>query len=357
MSLPNTLTQLLSAGDRKDIHAATISNGLIHQTFCLTVDDQAYLLQSINKYIFPNPEGLIKNHVALYEHFNRPGSPFEHPLVKPLPFPSGNYLFTDELEQHWRLAEFIPGACTRSEIEETSQAEALADFFASFTRHASKINVTDWHIPLTNFHDLSFRYDQFQDAVQNDIAGRKSSLDQLIVEMKKRRPYVDFFSSLHNNAHFPLRMMHHDAKLSNVLIDERFHTWLCPIDLDTVMPGYFFSDIGDMIRSICNGAKEEDSPSTEVQFHADLYEALLAGYRNGMKGTLTKQEDAHLDVTGIIMTYMQSLRFLTDHLNGDVYYQIDQPGQNLDRAVNQLAFLKKMEEYLSTRGRFSMDIS
>ncbi len=352
--LPHSLIQLLSNDGKETIDVQPITEGLIHQTYRLAVGEQTYLLQSINRQIFQQPEGLIKNHLRLCDHFRSSNTPFSHPLANPLRFPNGEYIYVDEVQQPWRITEFILNAYTRPEVRDAEQARALADFFARFTKHASNIEPTHWHIPIPRFHDLSFRYEQLLDALRMDPIGRRSDNQELTDEVLQRAYYVDFFSSLKQNEHFPLRMMHHDAKLSNVLIDERTEAWLCPIDLDTVMPGYFFSDLGDMIRSVCNAASNEDGPTSEIRFRSDLYEALLAGYRQGMAGELTSKEDEHLDIAGVLMTYMQTIRFLTDHLNGDIYYRTDRPGQNLERAKNQFTLLGKMEAYLQATGRQSL---
>ena len=115
------------------------------------------------------------------------------------------------------------------------------------------------------------------------------------------------------------------------------------------MPGFFFSDLGDMVRSLCNGAGKEDANESEIFFRSDIYEALLKGYRDGMQEILSDAEYQQLDAAGVLMTYMQSMRFLTDYLNGDCYYLTVHPGQNLDRALNQLRLLEKMETYLGDR--------
>ena len=348
--LPYSLSNLLSNGSQA-IQVDPITNGLIHQTFRIQLGNNGYLLQSINTNIFSDPTGLIRNHQKLYDHFLNTNSPFPHPLAEPLPFPNGQWLFVDEHGKTWRISEFIPDSYTRTSVTDTSQSAALALFFAKFSRHASSMDRNSWHLPIPRFHDLAFRFEQFQQALENDRADRKTSQHKLINQLQERKDYVDLFSRFKDCDRFPLRMMHHDAKLSNVLIDQKTETWLCPIDLDTVMPGYFFSDLGDMIRSICNGSAKEDSPTDEVVFHADLFESLLTGYRSGMEDSLTPEENNLLGVSGILMTYMQSLRFLTDYLNGDIYYHTNRPAQNLDRTLNQLELLSKMETYLRETGR------
>lgn len=349
MTLPHSLNQLLTEGGKKEMRIHSLAGGLIHQTFQLWIDQQPFLLQSVNTNIFPEPEKLIQNHRVLYRHFLSADSPFSHPLAEPLPFPNGEWIYRDEEKNSWRRTSFIPNSYSRTEVEDASQAEELAHFFARFTQYASTLDPRKWQIPLPGFHDLRKRYDEFQTAIESDRAGRKIQSTELINELLKRKEYVDFFDRLRDHTHYPLRMMHHDAKLSNVLIDERFNTWLCPVDLDTVMPGYFFSDLGDMARSICSAAPGEDSPEAQIGFRSDLYEALLRGYRKGLHGSLSGTENQQLDMAGVLMTYMQVLRFLTDHLNGDKYYRIDRTDQNLYRARNQYCLLQQMEEYLGDR--------
>ena len=349
MNLPNSLVDFLTHGGKKRLHVHPITNGLIHQTYRIDIDEECSLLQSINTSVFSEPSGLIQNHRALYHHFSTPDSPFNHPLAKPLPFDQDQWLFTDETGQPWRRCAFIANTHTKANIESPEQAEALAEFFARFTRHASTIGQTSWHVPLPGFHNLRMRFDQFEQAIRSDLAGRKKDRRELIEALTTRIRYVEFFDRMTKSNLHPLRMMHHDAKLSNVLIDARTEEWCCPIDLDTVMPGYFFSDIGDMVRSICNGASDEDSTELETPFGSELYEALLQGYRKGMQGVLTEAEQMQLDLAGVLMTYMQTMRFLTDHLNGDLYYRTAYPGQNLLRAQNQFRLLEQMETYLGDR--------
>lgn len=349
-AIPPSLIQLLSVG-KTPPRITPISGGLIHKTFVVRAGHEETLLQSINTQIFSDPIGLIHNHLALYQHFRSTHSPFPHSLAKPLAFSNGEWLYVDEFHKTWRRTEFISDSRTHLAVEDSIQAQALAKFFAHFTKHATSLNQPNWHIPLPHFHDLSLRYDQLEQAIQEDRAGRAKNHLQLLTELKSRKRYVKSYRQIRLNPAFPLRMMHHDAKLSNVLIHDKEQTWLCPIDLDTVMPGYFFSDLGDMIRSICNGSGKEDSAVEHVQFRSDLFESLLDGYQSGMQSILSPEENRLLPLAGVWMTYMQCLRFTTDLLNGDLYYRIERTGQNTERAENQLELLRQMENYLMQTGR------
>ena len=348
--LPSELLQVLPFPvSSKDVFK--ITNGLIHHTYRVGSSEKKILLQSINSQIFPDPIGLTRNHFSLFHHFLQPQAPF--PLAKPLNFSNGDPVFWDSSSTCWRLSEFVEGTCTQSNVQTPEQAKKLARFFAAFTRFAAGIQDSDWPIPIPRFHDLTFRYEQFKNALDTASPIRLGTCQELTDALIGRRQYVSFYELLQHSEEYPLRMMHHDAKLSNVLIDERSGNWICPIDLDTVMPGYFISDLGDMIRSLCNTVSEDNPDGTCVRFRSEIYESLILGYTSGMGDALTQAERTHIHLAGLLMIYMQTLRFLSDHLNGDIYYQINHPGQNLERARNQFALLVEMESYLDKQGYLS----
>lgn len=320
-----------------------LSGGLIHQTFSVQTSSSSLLLQSINTKVFSDPEGLIHNHRILHQHFQASIAPF--PLAAPLPFSQGQWTIQDHSGSYWRLSQLITNTHTLDAVDGPAQAEELACFFARFTRFAASMQQAEWSIPIPKFHDLSHRFHQFQTALSTGLSDRINASQPLIDALIHRTGYVDFFEQLRNNPAYPLRMMHHDAKLSNVLVDSKNGQWVCPIDLDTVMPGYYFSDLGDMIRSLCNSRKEDEVANEQTILRTDIYQALVRGYLAGMGDALTPAELENIHQAGPIMIYMQALRFLTDHLNGDTYYRIDRPGHNFDRAQNQFDLLNQLEIY------------
>ena len=141
--------------------------------------------------------------------------------------------------------------------------------------------------------------------------------------------------------------MHHDAKISNILFSEETGQVICPVDLDTCMPGYFFSDLGDMIRSMACSEDESSSNFSEINIRKDFYESIVDGYMEVMQKLLTDSEKKFIHYSGLLMTYMQALRFLSDYLNGDMYYRTTYTEQNFDRAKNQLTLLQRLETFLS----------
>jgi Ser/Thr protein kinase RdoA (MazF antagonist) len=149
--------------------------------------------------------------------------------------------------------------------------------------------------------------------------------------------------------------MHHDAKISNILFDEETGTVICPVDFDTCMPGYFYSDLGDLVRSMACSEGERSVNFSEIGINLEFYDAVISGYLEVMQGLLTEAEKKYIHYSGLLVIYMQALRFLTDYLKGDVYYQISYPEQNFDRAKNQLILLEKLEEMLSNHYNFRND--
>lgn len=146
--------------------------------------------------------------------------------------------------------------------------------------------------------------------------------------------------------------MHHDAKISNVLFSNKTGKVVCLVDFDTVMPGYFFSDLGDMIRSMVCPEDETSTKFSNICIRKEFYEAIVTGYLDVIGKELTESEKKYIHYSGLLMIYMQSLRFLADYLNGDVYYQITYPDQNFDRAKNQLILLQRLEDFLGTNYQF-----
>jgi Ser/Thr protein kinase RdoA (MazF antagonist) len=202
------------------------------------------------------------------------------------------------------------------------------------------------NVIIPRFHDVRWRFEQFTQALENDAKQRLLRADELIRAFQKRSYLVEFYDRITQQPEFKLRVMHHDCKMSNLLLDEKTALPLCPIDWDTLMPGYYFSDLGDLIRSLSGTHPEDYADTHRIGIRKDFYRALLEGYLEGMGQAFTPSEKKLIHHAGPLMIYMQGLRFLTDYLNGDVYYKTTYPQQNFDRASNQHALLTRLETFL-----------
>ncbi len=331
-----------------------VNSGLINQSYKVTsrTNGLAFLLQRINDQVFRNPIQVQLNYEMLWKYLQDEGIPFTIPepkyFVDDVPF------YSDREQHYWRVFEFMSGTSTIRVAENTHQAKEVAITFAKFTSSFRNFDPARLYITIPDFHNLAFRFRQFNTALHTRNYDRLSKASPLVEELKKRERYVNFYEVLIESEEFPRRVMHHDAKISNVLFDEETGQVVCPVDFDTVMGGYFFSDLGDMIRSMACSQDENSTAFDELTIRPDYYQAIIEGYISIMGTQFTPSEKKYIHFAGLIMFYMQALRFLSDYLSGDTYYRISTPDQNFDRTKNQLLLLEKLEEYLLTTYQFKV---
>jgi Ser/Thr protein kinase RdoA (MazF antagonist) len=184
------------------------------------------------------------------------------------------------------------------------------------------------------------RYQQFLRAIETGNRERVNASEKLIGQLIGYSGLVSRFEQIRQNPDFRLRVIHHDTKISNVLFDNN-GKGLCVIDLDTVMSGYFISDLGDMFRTYLCPVSEEEKEEGRIEVRENFFRAILDGYLSEMQSILSQAEREHLFYAGQFMIYMQAIRFLTDHLMGDTYYGAAYPGHNYYRARNQYSLLHR----------------
>jgi thiamine kinase-like enzyme len=346
-------TPVLSKHEAGEMTFVSLNGGLINHTWLVRSQQKTpFILQQINTHVFPRPEDVQHNYISISEYAETEKTGLR------LPFPlydlEKNSLFIDEQGNCWRAFEFIDNAFSVSMAETPEQAEATARTFAEFTAAFNGFDTDQLKITIPDFHNLSFRFRQFEDAMQAVNNDRMAKASPLLEELKKRKKYQDFYEEIKKSStNFPLRVMHHDAKIANVLFCKETGKVICPVDFDTVMPGYFFSDIGDMIRSMACSSDENCTGFENLQIRDDYYKAILKGYRSVMDKYFTMEEKKYIHYAGLLMIYMQALRYMTDYLNGDIYYRIQYAEQNFDRAKNQITLLQKLEEYLNREYGFA----
>jgi Ser/Thr protein kinase RdoA (MazF antagonist) len=316
-------------------------SGLINNTWKITTSEQAYILQKVNHAVFKEPAD-IANNIRLIGSWLRTKYP-EYTFISPVVSEKGDEMIYKEGEGYFRMFPFVTGSQSKDVVETPEQAYEAAVQFGRFTRLLSGIDINTIKITIPCFHDLPLRYQQFLQAIENGSKQKISESGKLIKALIGQSDIVTEFVSIRNNPAFKLRVTHHDTKISNVLFDEK-GKGLCVIDLDTVMPGYFISDVGDMMRTYLSPVSEEEKNFDKIMVRDDFYKAIVQGYFDEMKEELTEIEKKYFFYAGKFMIYMQALRFLTDHLNGDLYYGAKYPGQNFVRAGNQAVLLQRLAE-------------
>lgn len=314
--------------------------GLINHTWLLKKDDEAYILQRINHNVFKDPYAISANIRLvgdyLQEHFP------DYFFVTPKHTRDGRDL-VENLDGYFRLFPFVKSSVTYTIVENPELAFEAARQFGKFTYHLSGFDESVLQETIPNFHNLSLRYNQFKQSLEQGNKERLSEAADVIKQLEKYCYIVDEFERIKINPKFRRRVMHHDTKISNVLFD-RQNNGLCVIDLDTVMAGFFISDVGDMMRTYLAAVSEEETDFSTIEVREDYFTAIFEGYLADMKADLTEEEQKSFVYAGKFMIYMQSIRFLADYLMNDVYYGSKYEGQNFNRAVNQLYLLNSLED-------------
>ena len=313
--------------------------GLINNTWKVETENNAFILQRVNDVVFKNPGDIEFNisQISAYLRLNHP----DYTFISPIKTKTGTeQLYFPDLG-YFRMFPFLKDSFTLNVVKTPEQAYEAAAQFGRFTKMLSGFDIAALKITIPDFHNLSLRYVQFSGAIENGNSTRRKQAQELITNLKAHYTIVEKFESIKENKNFKLRVTHHDTKISNVLFDKN-GKGACVIDLDTVMPGYFFSDVGDMIRTYVSPVSEEEKDFTKIEFRPEFYNALIAGYFDEMKDELTEVEKEHFLFAGQFAVYMQSLRFLTDYLNDDIYYGAQYETQNFVRAQNQCVLLNQL---------------
>jgi Ser/Thr protein kinase RdoA (MazF antagonist) len=291
--------------------------------------------------VFKEP-GDIANNISLIAEYLKQHHP-EYKFVAPIISSDGEGMIYQKGEGFFRMFPFVSGSHSKDVVETPEQACEAATQFGRFTGLLSGIDISQLKITIPFFHDLTLRYQQFLTALENGNKQRIRESDVLIKKLAEHADIVSDYVHIKSDTAFKLRVTHHDTKISNVLFDAD-GKGLCVIDLDTVMPGYFISDVGDMMRTYLSPVSEEEKDFSKIEVRDEFYKAIVKGYFTEMKGELTETEKKHFFYAGKFMIYMQAIRFLTDHFNNDEYYGAKYPGHNLVRAGNQAVLLQRLLE-------------
>ena len=316
-------------------------SGLINYTWNVQTRRGSFILQRINDSVFHEPQN-IEHNIKLVAQYLKQNHP-HYCFVAPLEALDGNEMIYHRDAGFFRVFPFISESHSKDVVDTADQAYEAAAQFGKFTRLLSGLDVSLLKVTIPFFHDLNLRYLQFLKALEHGNYDRIHESQHLIDQCHKHDDIVTQYEKIKASDDFKLRVTHHDAKISNVLFN-RENKGICVIDLDTVMPGYFISDVGDMMRTYLSPVSEEEQDFSKILIRNDIYKAIVDGYYNEMKEELTEMEKEHFTYAGKFMIYMQALRFLTDHLNNDVYYGAKYEGHNFVRAGNQLTLLEKLIE-------------
>ncbi len=346
MTIPKNI--LAAYGFNPDQYAVQhIGTGHIHQTFKLSGQSK-YILQRVNKNVFTRPEVIAAN-LRTASDFIKKHHP-DFPFLSSIKTQDGKEMVYDSDGYPWRLFPYFENTITIDEVKTSEEAFSAASEFARLTRNLDGIDVNKFKPTIDRFHDLTWRWEQFQDSLKHASSERMKEADTVVKACNDFAWLVEKYDRLTSQHVLIPRIMHNDTKINNILFDATSGKAICVIDLDTLMPGYFIYDLGDMMRTFVSPVNEEEKDLSKVIFREDIYHALVEGYMSQMKPILKKEELNHISFGGLMMTYIMAMRMLTDFLNGDVYYHTTYPGQNFVRASNQFRLISVMENYFTKSG-------
>ncbi len=329
--------------------AEPFGNGHINDTLKVTTDtgEAKYILQRINHHIFTNVDMLQNNIHTVTTHIRKKleakGEPdIDRKVLTFLPTKEGKLYYFDG-DSYWRVCLLIPRCQSFEEVNPEFSYEA-GKAFGEFQSMLSDLPEGALGETIPNFHNMEFRLQQFHDAIEANAAGRLEEVKELVDEIESRAKAMCIQEEMYRAGTLKKRTNHCDTKVNNILFDEDGKV-LCVIDLDTVMPGFVLSDIGDFIRTGANTGAEDDENLDNVNVNMEIFQAYTRGYMETAKSFLTPAEIQLLPYGGRLLTYMQTVRFLTDYINGDTYYKIHHPEHNLQRTKAQFKLLQSLEAH------------
>lgn len=336
--------------EEKVVSAEPFGNGHINDTLKVTTDkgEARYVLQRINHLVFTDVEMLQRNIHVVTTHIReklaaKGETDIDRKVLTFLPTKEGKYYYFDG-GSYWRVCLFIPRSKSYETVMPGLSYEA-GRAFGDFQLMLSDLPEGALGETIPNFHNMEFRLRQFREAVEADAAGRLEEARGLVGEMEERAEAMCVQERLYREGKLKKRTNHCDTKVNNMMFDADTGEVLCVIDLDTVMPGFVLSDIGDFIRTAANTGAEDDEDLDRVNVNLPIFEAYTRGYMERAKDFLTPLEIGMLPYGGRLLTYMQTVRFLTDYLNGDTYYKIHSPKHNLIRTKAQFKLLQSLEAH------------
>ncbi len=331
-----------------------IYKGYINSTYKLETLSQSnhvhkYILQRINTNVFPDVDALMSNFQLttkhLEEHLQMPGAHKRGTVQSLRPTKDGKLYFADE-SGTWRVMTYFDDVYSLDIPDEPEVFYYAGVSFGNFIKAMSTVDAAQVKEVIPNFHNTQSRYLDLERSIARDAVNRVAEVAEEIAFVRAHTELFGKIAEALASGKIPTRICHNDCNLNNILFDNETHLPVAIIDLDTVMPSSPLYDFGDSMRIGTNNAKDDEKDLSKVFCNLELYEKYARGYLEACGDILTKEELELLPYASLIITSEDGIRFLMDHIDGDTYYRIEYPGQNLDRSRTQLKLLEDMEQKL-----------
>jgi len=334
------------------VEVIPFGSGHINDTLRVTCKEEdgsvnRYILQRMNHEIFKNPAQLMENvvHVTAFlrDQIQAAGGDVNRETLNVIQTRDQANFMSDENGDYWRTYLCIENAVSYDLVESAEDFYKSAVAFGQFQRKLAEYPAATLYETIPNFHNTVDRFAKFKQALEEDICGRAKDVQEEIQFVLEREAFCHLICDALEKGELPLRVTHNDTKLNNVMFDDKTGEVLCVVDLDTVMPGSALYDYGDSIRFGATTGAEDEQNLELVNFDLELFEAFTKGYVEGCGGSLTEKEIRMMPVGAKMMTLECGMRFLTDHLQNDVYFKIHRENHNLDRCRTQFKLVADME--------------
>ncbi|MEW6989236.1 phosphotransferase enzyme family protein [Colwelliaceae bacterium 6441] len=330
---------------------SSLGNGLINQTFLVRNINSSFVLQRINHHVFKQPEQVINNAELINKHLQEKKEQAQYPLepMWQITAKHDSPLVVVDDDNYWRAIQFIPNCFTVEAVDTPEQAKQVATAFGQFTSALSDFPASQLDEIIPNFHNLDFRLAQLKQVVAEDPVNRLAQCQKLVDFCFEQENFINKVAELVDT--LPVQVTHNDTKINNLLFNSETEKPIAVIDLDTCMPGFIMHDFGDMVRTCCSNLPEDGTDLAKMKVRLDIFEALSSAYIESFNGNITQLEQQSLIVGAQLLPFMIGIRFLTDFIDGDNYFQTKHSLHNLERAKNQLHLFKSLntiEETLST---------
>lgn len=307
--------------------AWTLGGGHIHTTWSFDTDDgRGYVAHELNASVFADLDACAANIRRIDDHFA--ARDFGIFIPAHLRTAEGSVHATIDDGSTWRVTKRIVDVDPPRQINSADEAFGAAAAFGSYVAALATIPGPALRATIPRFHDFGWRVMQLRDAVRADVTGRASSVGRELGD-------ADGLASTIGSAAAAVAAdnrcaVHNDAKVTNLLCSLQTGRPVAVVDLDTTMPGSPLVDLGELVRSGASERPEDARELDQIEVRWPIVSALTDGFLS--TGQLTKEQCVHIDEAGPILAIENGLRFLADHLNGDVYFHAARPAQNLDRA-------------------------
>lgn len=334
---------LRAFGLRADLVASPVGGGLIHGSWHAPDRDRPLLLQQFATQVFPEP-ALVAANIRRISHqltatILADGADPARLVLQPVDTQDGAPYAPADDGTLWRAARWIGESLVHERAVRPELAYAAAYAFADYQRRLQPLQPPLAPV-LPGFHDTEQRRLRFEQAVAADAHGRAAGCAPEIAALREEAVLAPIFGEALAAGRLPLRTVHNDAKLANLLFDARTGAPLAVVDLDTTGPGTALVDVGDLLRATASAFGEQAEDPAEVEARPAWIETVLTGWRDALGDATSEAERVFLPLAGVVLAYEQALRFLTDYLQGDTYYLVDHPERNLRRCRSQLALLR-----------------